>query len=140
MNINKINNTQSFQAKFVKNQAILNLTKEEIRNGNEEEYINALNNLSKRHSNVALLLSKNEEGEYSVTNLYNKKTLYFDTFNSETIDSLADIKSPDYKRLFTSDKLMTPARTANTAKAISERFFVNSTPDYTLGRKIDALF
>lgn len=139
MNITPINNQPNFQAKFVKNQSIMNFTKQEIQNGNEEEYINALKNLSQKHSNVSLLLSKKEHG-YAVTNLYNKRTLHFNNFTSDTIDSLSNIKSSNYKQLFASDKIITPKKTEAITSIIADKYFVKSAPDYTIGHKIDASF
>lgn len=140
MNVQRIGYQPNFQAKFIKNQAMLEFTKEQVSNGREEELRDSLNKLSQRHSNTALLLTKEDDGNSKVTNLYNDRSIVFEDFNTDSIETLSNIKSYEYKTLFGSDKVMTPARTTNITNSIANKYFIDSAPDYTWGHKLDQIF
>ncbi len=135
MTINNI----SFQAKFVKNDAIMNISANEIANGRADELASALNSLSKHHSNTVLEVSKDKNG-YSVKNLYNNNICNLKTFTSKEIKKLGDVSSNEYKQLFNGNNLPTPSKVKKMTNLIANNYFTNHIPDYTLGRKLDESF
>lgn len=132
-------NNISFQAKFVKNDAIMTISANEIANGRADELASALNSLSKHHSNTVLKVSKDENG-YSVKNLYNNNTCSLKKLTSKEIKKLGDVSSKEYKQLFNDKNLPTTSKVKKMTNLIANNYFTNHIPDYTLGRKLDEAF
>ena len=139
MNIKAIGYQPAFQARFIKNELMMNSTRTEVESGYEEELDHALKDLSKHHSNVALLLSKTDSNEYEVFNLFNNNSVIIPGFNSDTISELSNVKSPLYKTLFNKTLTMTPGRANQITNTIANKYFVTHSPDYTLGRKLEGI-
>jgi len=135
--MNKIGYQPNFQAKFIRNERIMQITKNEISDGKEEEITKALSDLSKHHSNVSLLLSGNEDDGFEVTNLYNNKKVYFNRFSSDSIETLSNIKDSRYKHLFGSDKTISSSKANSKTNSIANKYFVKTSPDYEFGHIID---
>ena len=132
-------NNISFQAKFVKNDAIMTISANELANGGADQLDSALNSLSKHHSNTVLKVSKDENG-YSVKNLYNNNICILKKLTSKEIKKLGDVSSKEYKQLFNDKNLPTPSKVKKMTNLIANNYFTNHIPDYTLGRKLDEAF
>lgn len=129
MQVNRTGFQPNFQAKFIKNDIIIERARNEINCGRGEQLTNALNKLSKHHTNVVLELTTGASGDI-VTNLYNGNKCYYSMLNTDDIEELSDVKSKNYKQLFAGDKTITPSK-------IADKYFVDSAPDYTIGHKVD---
>ena len=139
MQVNKIDGQSSFQAKFKENTDIKDVIVKEIGNGRHDEIEGALKDLAKHHKNV--VLEVNSDGfKTDVTNLYNNKTITFSKFNTDSIKSLNNTGSREYKKLFNQDTPPAPAKDKKMADIIASKYLVKSEPDYTHGRNLDASF
>lgn len=129
MQVNRTGFQPNFQAKFIKNDIIMDRARNEINCGRGEQLTNALNKLSKHHTNVVLELKSDASCDI-VTNLYNGNKCCFSRLDADNIEELSDPKSKNYRQLFSSDNTITPSK-------IADKYFVESAPDYTIGHKVD---
>lgn len=139
MQVNSVGYQPSFQAKFIKSQAMMNYTKAQINNGKEEELEKYLDSLSKHHKNIALHMTDNKT-HMTITNLYNNRSIVIHPSKAEQLDELNDIKSRRYNELFVGEKVITPAKTNKIANILADKYFVKSAPDYTIGHIVDSSF
>lgn len=137
MNINS-SISPSFTAKFLENDDIKEIVKDEIKAGRKDALEETLNKLSKTHTNCVLVLEK-ENDRISVTNMYNNNKTEWTDFsdNTKELKKLADPLSVNYYELFVKGQKLTEANVNRTTESISKKYFTNYVPDYTLGKKIN---
>lgn len=133
MQVNRINNTNThFQARFVRNEDIIKLTKKQIDCGNGDVLEKALEDLGNIKRNVYLEF-KQSSGMNFIQNLYNKKTIHWESSNkdAEKIIDLSNPSSQMYKDLFLAN---TKENLTQRVNAIASKYFSdkNEVPDYTL--------
>lgn len=142
MQVNRIGIQPNFQAKFIQNDDLLDVTKEEILNGKQDALCAALSNLDKIKRNVRLALTR-DGSNIEVTNLFNgNKTKWSDNNdeNSKEIMKLSDPFSLRYCDLFLKGNEIPDRKAESSAKNIAAVYYTNYVPDYTMGRTIDKLF
>ena len=142
MNINKIAYHPNFQAKFIYNEDIMDLTKKEIKTGRQDALCKALGSLDETHKNVRLLLHK-ENGNYIVRNLYNNNSVVWadKADNSREIMKLSNPFSDSYYRLFSNGIKPTDDRKAGKlAVNVADKYYTDYVPDYHIGKLVDASF
>lgn len=139
MNINKINYSPNFQAKFIKNEDMKNFCRQEISEGKADQLDYALNKLSQHHSNIALKLSKVENASlYKIENLYNNKSTLTGSLNTAVIEKISDVNSPIYRNLFSADEIPTPRQVERKYNSIADKYLISEAPNYELGHIIDS--
>ncbi|MBE7712768.1 MAG: hypothetical protein E7Z87_03395 [Cyanobacteria bacterium SIG26] len=136
MQVTKISYQPNFKAKFVQNEAITNIIKKEIKNGNGDRLELALKELNNHHKNVALLYSK----DGTVTNLFNNRSIRINNMDTYNIESLSNINTLAYRQLFINKEALTPDIITKKMNRISRQYLVKSVPDYEMGRKLDEYY
>lgn len=141
MQVNRIGVQPDFQAKFIRNDDLLELTKEEIKSGKQDALCTALENLGNTRKNVRLALEK-DGSSIEVTNLFNgNKTRWADNFeNSKEIMQLSDPFSKSYYELFLKGKEITASKAERSAQNIAAQYYTNYVPDYGIGHIVDKTF
>ena len=136
----KVNNSvsRSFTAKFLENDDIKEIVKEEVKAGRKDALEETLNKLSKTHTNCVLVLEKQKD-HITVTNMYNNNKTEWTDFSDNTreLKELANPLSINYYKLFVKGQKLSEANVNRTTESISKKYFTNYIPDYALGKKID---
>lgn len=142
MNVSKIGYQPSFKAKFIKNEDLMQLTTEEIKSGRQDALCKALDNLNTTHTNVRLMLKK-DQGNYVVRNLYNNNTVLWSEKrdSAEEIMKLSNPFSDNYYMLFVKGKNPIDERKASRiASKVASAYYAENIPDYSIGKIVDASF